>query len=154
MKRMLQKWLVSSAEDRCLAIRSLFALPRLSFLLRNSGFSCQHARPGELPLVIRSLAPPEEQILHARAAADIVNGVAARLPFQAKCLVRSVYLRRTLAERGIVTSLKIGVRIERLTLDAHAWVECYGTPINDSANVTDRFADMEAAPSYEISAFK
>ena len=154
MKRIVRRLLTLSSEDRRLAIRSLFALPRLSFLLRSAKYSYRYARPGELPLAIHSLATREEQIFRAKAAAGIVNRVAARLPIEAKCLVRSVYLRRALADCGIVSSLKIGVRIGRLTFDAHAWVECQGTPINDLTDVTDRFADIDPVPVAKISHLK
>ena len=154
MKRIVRRLLALSSEECHLALRSLFALPRLSFLLHDAKYACRYAAPGELPLAVRSIATPNAQILRAKAAAGIINAVAARLPIDAKCLVRSVYLRRMLADYGIVASLKIGVRMDRSTFAAHAWVECHGSPINDATDVAERFAAIEPLPAGTMSRYK
>jgi hypothetical protein len=54
------------------------------------------------------------------------------LPFDSRCLMRSLVLTRLLAERGIDSSLVIAVRPESEFL-AHAWVERDGVPLLDPA---------------------
>ncbi len=58
-----------------------------------------------------------------------VRAAAARIP-AATCLVEALAADTLLRRHGHSSSLKIGVRPGRLVpLDAHAWVECGGTPV-------------------------
>ncbi len=50
------------------------------------------------------------------------------LPFDSRCLMRSLVLQRMLARRGVVCRLVIGVRPGE-TLEAHAWIEHGGLPL-------------------------
>ena len=61
-------------------------------------------------------------------------------PFPSSCLTRSLALVRMLKKDGIESQLRIGVRIAGTALDAHAWVEYAGMPVNDTADVAHRFA--------------
>lgn len=85
--------------------------------------------------------PPPAAMAVAHSAARAVNLVAARL--RATCLTRSLVLHRILARRGIATTLRIGVRNEGNGLQAHAWVECNGVPVNDTAQGVRGYAPVE-----------
>jgi hypothetical protein len=50
------------------------------------------------------------------------------LPWDSRCLMRSLVLLRMLARRGVVCRLVIGVRPGG-TLEAHAWIEHDGHPL-------------------------
>jgi hypothetical protein len=50
------------------------------------------------------------------------------LPWDSRCLMRSLVLLRMLARRGVVCRLVIGVRPGE-TLEAHAWIEHDGHPL-------------------------
>ena len=50
------------------------------------------------------------------------------LPWDSRCLMRSLVLLRMLARRGVVCRLVIGVRPGE-TLEAHAWIEHEGHPL-------------------------
>ena len=50
------------------------------------------------------------------------------LPFDSRCLMRSLVLLRMLARRGIVCTLVIGVRSGD-GFEAHAWIEHDGAPL-------------------------
>ena len=50
------------------------------------------------------------------------------LPTDARCLIRSLVLMSLLAQRGIASSVVIGVKSEP-EFGAHAWVESGGTPL-------------------------
>jgi hypothetical protein len=54
------------------------------------------------------------------------------IPFDARCLMRSLVLTRLLAMRGIEASLVIAVRSEP-SFKAHAWVEADGVPLIEPA---------------------
>ena len=71
----------------------------------------------------------------------LVNVAARYGPIRAACLVRSLVLIRILSGRGVAGTLQIGVRKGASSqLDAHAWVECHGIPVNDHPNVARDFA--------------
>jgi hypothetical protein len=73
-----------------------------------------------------------EQVARMVAAAGRLTGLT--------CLTRSLALARMLARRGVATTVRIGVRTEHGALDAHAWVEWRGAPINDSVHALQPFA--------------
>jgi hypothetical protein len=50
------------------------------------------------------------------------------LPWDSRCLMRSLVLLRMLARRGVVCRLVIGVRPGE-SLEAHAWIEHAGHPL-------------------------
>ena len=67
--------------------------------------------------------------------------VASRYcPGGASCLVRSLALLGLLRRRGIAAELRVGVGRTAPRLEAHAWVELDGVPLNDAADVAARYA--------------
>jgi hypothetical protein len=80
--------------------------------------------------------------------ATLVNIAALHVPFRATCLTRSLLLGWILRRRGVASQLRIGVRLTQGVLDAHAWVEYAGIPINDRPDVGGQFAPFaEVLPS-------
>jgi hypothetical protein len=75
----------------------------------------------------------------ARIAA-LVNMAASQAWIPATCLTRSLLLGWMLRRRGVASQLRIGVRINQGILDAHAWVEYAGTPVNDREDVGEQFS--------------
>ena len=75
--------------------------------------------------------------------AALVNGAAALASIPATCLTRSLLLGWMLRRRGVASQLRIGVRMNQGKLDAHAWVEYAGVPINDQLDVGQRFAAFD-----------
>lgn len=91
------------------------------------------------------------------AAADASWPAAARwvpvagryCPGGGNCLVRSVALYGVLRDAGVAAHVRIGVATTAPELEAHAWVEVDGTPVNDAADVATRYApfgDLHATP--------
>jgi len=72
--------------------------------------------------------------------ARLVNIAARHVPFPSTCLTRSLLLIWMLRRRGVATELRIGVRLTPGALDAHAWVEHAGMPINDRPDIGGQFA--------------
>ena len=82
----------------------------------------------------RTLTLPDIQAL-----GEAVNIAARHTPFPATCLTRSLLLGWLLHRRGVQSDLRIGVRLIEGSLDAHAWVECGGIPVNDRPDVATQF---------------
>jgi Transglutaminase-like superfamily len=94
--------------------------------------------------VSRTLRLWPRQPLAARAgmprAARWIRIAARYAPGADTCLVRSLALLAVLRRHGIAAELRLGVAASRPRLDAHAWVEVNGAPVNDSADVATRYA--------------
>ena len=76
----------------------------------------------------------------ARATARLVQAAARYGLFRPTCLPQSLVLWWLLRRQGLAGELRIGVRPEPSRLEAHAWVEFQGQPLNDGADVARRFA--------------
>jgi hypothetical protein len=100
---------------------------RVRWLLTRLGLreTVARLRPGtgvEGPPVTR-----EQQIVAVRLG-FLVAKVLDPLPFDSRCLMRSLVLTAMLARRGIPSSLVIGVQPEP-EFAAHAWVEADGAAV-------------------------
>ena len=73
------------------------------------------------------------------AAARWIRTAARYCPGGSTCLVRSVALYGLLRRAGVPAELRIGVGMVRPRLEAHAWVEVAGQPVNDAGNVAARY---------------
>lgn len=69
----------------------------------------------------------DEQVVAVRLGL-VVAKVLEPLPFDSRCLMRSLVLTAMLARRGITSSVVIGVRAEP-EFAAHAWVESDGVAV-------------------------
>ena len=81
-----------------------------------------------------------EDVAAARTIARVVQAAARWSPARPGCLARSVVLCHLLHRRGLAGTLRIGVVRPGAGLEAHAWVEVAGQPINDSTAQVERFA--------------
>ena len=106
----------------------VLGLPRLQALLQS--------RPPVAQLVQVLMLPA------IQALGEAVNIAARHLPFPATCLTRSLLLGWLLRRRGVHSKLCIGVRLTHGALEAHAWVECEGVPVNDRPDVSAQFASF------------
>lgn len=93
-------------------------------------------------MIDRPVAGPEPQMGERELAvfASCVNQATTVTIGTDNCLTRSLVLKWMLMRRGMATDLRIGVRTDRGTLSAHAWVEKNGKPINDRSDIGDDFA--------------
>jgi hypothetical protein len=82
----------------------------------------------------------------ARELGEAVNTAARFSIVPVSCLARSLLLKWWLQRRGIAADLRLGARRVEGRLDAHAWVECQGSPVNDQADVALRFAAFPPSP--------
>ncbi len=88
----------------------------------------------------KPLTPEERSTLRRRAR--WVNAVARHPIPWARCLQRSLALCLWLEREGFQPELRIGVRMEGVDLEAHAWVEYCGEVLNDTPDVSKEFAPL------------
>lgn len=121
-------------------------LARLSSLKRASITDCTIATvKGRAHSAEKSLAPEAEwaAIQEARVIARIVRVAAQHGVYRANCLQQSLVLWWLLARRNIECELRFGARKENAQLEAHAWVECCSIPLNEAADIYQRFSSFE-----------
>jgi hypothetical protein len=123
-------------------VASVLLLPVIQLSLRLRGFGWT-ARL----LADRSTGPQRPYtVQETREAADAVALVAGRRVVGARCLGRSLLLWTLLRRRGIDAEVVIGAQTpQKRALSAHAWVEVAGKPVNDAADVRERFGSFEVA---------
>lgn len=80
---------------------------------------------------------PSKEVEHL---AKLVETAARHTFAPSTCLTRSLALIWVLGRQGVDARLRIGVRLENGTLDAHAWVEYRGLPVNDPQHIAALFA--------------
>jgi hypothetical protein len=121
----------SVAERASLAVEIVGAYARARWLLRGRDF----------PAVLAAIRvfPPDTQEERAHVVRSgerragirlgrVVGRALGALPFDSRCLIRSLVLTRLLARRGIASVFVIGVR-SAPDFAAHAWVELDGLPL-------------------------
>jgi hypothetical protein len=105
-------------------------------------------------LILLSLAPNpdfpgevKEPTLNEQALglAMLVRAAATHGPYRANCLKQSLVLWWLLRLRRIESDLRLGVTKSVTGMRAHAWVECWGRPLNDREDVPARFAPFQRA---------
>lgn len=104
-------------------------------------------RRHDLPSVVAALRGAEPLTTdHRRQAlgARLGHGIERALryvPFDARCLVRSLVLLGLLARRGTASTLVIGVEVEP-AFSAHAWVESGGCALLPPLDETSRLVEL------------
>jgi Transglutaminase-like superfamily len=138
--RSLRMFRALSGPDRGLFLAAWVAMPVFWVGLRVLGLQRWLVWVGARPLAARSAS--ETSLEQVREWGRLVNAAAARPPYPRACLARSLVLLWLLRGRGVDARLRIGVRFIDRQLDAHAWVEWAGQPVNDRPDVGGTFADM------------
>ena len=143
----LSKFSALSWPERRTLLAAMAWLPLFWFGLHVFGLRrfqnwLQHDRPS-----VESALSQDEIV----RIATLVNIAARRAFIPTTCLTRSLLLRWMLQRRGVASQLRIGVRMNKGNLDAHAWVESAGIPINDRPDVGEQFAPF--AELLPLSAF-
>jgi hypothetical protein len=141
----LAKFLALSGAEKRFFLKAVILLPVFWLGLRLYGLARFQARLERSPLVARQ----EPKLEELAALGRLVNAAAHYTFAPGTCLTRSLLLRRLLRRRGINADLRIGVRFVQGKLDAHAWVEYQGIPINDKQDVAQRFAAFDQPLSPE-----
>jgi hypothetical protein len=86
--------------------------------------------------------PPLDEDHVARATVRLVLVAAARVPVASTCLSRSLTLWALLRVRGVEGTIRFGLRRAGEEFAAHAWVDHRGQPLNEAADVGERFSTL------------
>ena len=138
----LRRWRALTSTERKHLAQALLGLTWVALGTRWLGFKAMHRRVTLSALVGGSLDTPCA-VANARAIQRWVEVAARRGPIAGTCLTRSLTLLMLLKREGIPGDLRIGVRLDAGKLDAHAWVEVNGEPVNETPDVASRYAAYE-----------
>lgn len=125
----LRRWAELPAGDRMRLLLMMAALPLVSFWLQRSGYQRTRRMVDRFSLHPRPRSATGEDLAHARHLAWLANVAGRRGPFEATCLRQSLLVYGLLRRRGLSPELKLGVHVGRTGVDAHAWVELDGHPL-------------------------
>jgi hypothetical protein len=126
-------------------LRALVLLPMITWSLKWRGFRATQAS--------LTLALSNARLEFGTAAVNTNASATARMVEAAdrhglvhpSCLVKSLTLWWLLARQGIPSQLRIGVRKEVERFEAHAWVDCDGTPLNEPDEHHQHYVAFDAA---------
>jgi len=130
-----------SPREVWLLLQALFLLPLVVLGLRLKPFkSMQSTLTNRLPaghVSVDSNALSQAHIIAGMVRAASVHGLC-----NATCLPQSLLLWFLLRRHRIGGDLRFGVHKTETRLDAHAWVEVDGVPINDTQDVQKRYTPL------------
>jgi hypothetical protein len=135
LARRLTQFRALPPSERGIVIAAMLRLPLFWIGLRLLGLQRLQARLQRTPPG-RATTP---SLAELQRIGTLVNAAANQALGPANCLTRSLYLWWLLRRRGVETDLRIGVRLADGALEAHAWVEHAGLPINDRPDVSADF---------------
>jgi Transglutaminase-like superfamily len=142
------KWirLFSSLErpTRGLFLRASVVLPLISISLRWRGFRKTKASLEHFLSAPYGSQNSDAQI-RALLTAQMVHAAARNGVGDPTCLEVSLALWWLLARQGIASELRVGIRKDGGTFEAHAWVEHGGQTLNDPEIQHHHFAAFDAA---------
>ena len=125
-----------------LAVEILVTYARIRWLMRHENAAAAMPRI-RAPVVPSRRFPgsPEQTYLAGRRLGHIVDRTLSPLPYDSRCLFRSLTLSALLRRRGIESRLVIAVRSQPFA--AHAWVEHGGRPLLSPGSIGfERVAEL------------
>lgn len=135
-----------SQQERLLLVQAFILLPTIAFSLQIWGMQRTQTVLFNLSaktlLSMPSSSEVQDQI---KQTAFIVEKAAHYSRLWSNCLRKSLVLWFLLRRRGVISELRIGVRRENATFQAHAWVEYQGIVLNDMPNVREQFVMFESS---------
>lgn len=140
MRRRLARLRALSVAQWRVVLASFVLVPATQLSIRVRGFS---RTVDVLARWSRRRAHPTEPEV-GRELAEAVNLVSGQPVVGARCLGRSLVLWFLLRRRGIDAELVIGANAPHDgELEAHAWVEVAGEPVNDRPDVRQRYGSFD-----------
>jgi hypothetical protein len=97
----------------------------------------------ERRLVTVNAAANSPQLVEARTITRLLSAAANHLFVRTNCLEQATALCHVLRRRGIPAELRFGARKDRVGLEAHAWVEHRGIPLNEDGGEHLHFLPFE-----------
>ena len=130
---------------RSLFLRATILLPLVALSLRWRGFRATQAT---LQRSLLNDNQEREAALVSKSAAMIahmVNAADRHGLVHPSCLAKSLTLWWLLGRQGIPSHLRIGIRKEKETFEAHAWVERDGTALNEPDEPHHHYAAFDVS---------
>ncbi|MGB5816188.1 MAG: lasso peptide biosynthesis B2 protein [Thermoanaerobaculia bacterium] len=139
----VSRFLALPPEDRRVIIHAAGLIPWMAARLRLTGLQRLRANHIDIAATSPSNLDPSATKDRALHIALLVAIAARNGPYRGSCLSQSLALLYLLQREGIDADLRLGVRKEA-SLEAHAWVEYEGRPLNDTPDVATRYAPYPA----------
>jgi hypothetical protein len=102
----------------------------------------RRALEGLMPRTVITRTPAAEDLDYAMRIGSLARIAGRHLPLNASCLRQSLLVWWLLRRRGLAPVLRIGVNKDQ-GFAAHAWVELDHRPVNDAADVAERFRALK-----------
>jgi len=128
-----------------LFLRAAVLLPLVALSLRWSGLRVTQAA---LQRFLSKANPESKAALASKDAAvtaQMVNAADRHGLVHPSCLAKSLTLWWLLGRQGIASHLRIGIRKENEKFEAHAWVECDGSALNEPDEQHHHYSAFDAA---------
>ena len=137
----LSKFHSLSNQEKVFFLQAIVSLPLVRIGLKTLGYQRIRrllSQVGRLQATPQGKQGDIDNI--ARAAAKMVHRAAQTRIGRANCLPRSLTLWSLLRSQGMDSDFCLGVKKNSRTIEAHAWVEYHGTPLNEGPDVSQQFA--------------
>jgi hypothetical protein len=132
--------------ERCSLLQALALLPSLALAVRIMGLIRTRAVLIRLsPVPSSPERAPAADEPRVRQVSRMVSAAACHGPYRANCLSRSLALWWLLRREGIPSDLRLGVRKAPGGIEAHAWLERDGRPLNDRHTVSLEYSPFAGA---------
>jgi Transglutaminase-like superfamily len=142
-----QKFKNLSKQEQRLFIRAVFILPIIAIAIRLLGLNRWQTALATLSSFDRTPVKSEtiDTLGQANITARMIRTASWHGFYRANCLQESLALWWLLRRQGIESNLRFGARKAAGRIEAHAWVEFTGLPLNESLDVDRRFNPFERA---------
>ncbi len=141
----VQKLRALPARERRLLVRAAVTLPVSVLLLKLAGYQ-RARRLGER--LTRARPVPADASARIDSTVRMVDLATTRLPIRSACLSQSLALWYLLLAQGVRTEVCFGVRAGGAPLDAHAWVEHDGRPINETEEIVASYGRLQPGSTW------
>jgi hypothetical protein len=144
MRKWIQQFRALERPAQRLFLRSSVVLPLISISLRWRGFRKTKACLKHFLSVPFGSRNPDAEA-RAILTAQIVRAASHQGISDPSCLVVSLALWWLLARQGIASELRVGVRKDGGTFEAHAWVECGRVTLDDPRIQQHHYVEFDTA---------
>jgi hypothetical protein len=143
MWKAFQRYKALDPEARALFRRAVFLMPCITLSLHIRGFKkTQRALQEQLSDASRDLQNGDQE-RDVEITCRMVKAGAHYSLIHPTCLAESLTLWYLLRRQNLPATLRIGVSKDSKKFEAHAWVECDGTALNQSEEPHQHYAAFD-----------
>jgi hypothetical protein len=143
----LQRFSQLDSEARGMFLRAALLLPLIRLSLWIRGFRATQRGLQDFSFFARPKEHISENSTGDRVAIAVrmVNAAAYHGRGRPTCLEKSLTLWWLLRQSGVSSSVRIGARVAERGFEAHAWVECNGSALDEPSQEHRHYASFDAA---------